>query len=75
MTTLNYDTATLDELQAEFVRLAGVVVTASNDRQAILGLINKRSVALERVKKLAPEERVDLRKALDAVALTEAVLK
>lgn len=45
--SLNLETATLDELQAEFVHLAGVVVQAENQRQDILAVMKQRKADIK----------------------------
>lgn len=64
---VNYDTATLDELQAEFIRLAEVVVSASNDRQEILKVMEKRKASV------AAKERVRAMTVLDKDAMFDVL--
>lgn len=42
---MSYDTMTLDELQAEFVRLGSQLVTISNTREALLRIMADRKAA------------------------------
>ena len=61
-------TATPPELQAEFVRLGGVLAVTANERQAIHEEIERRARAVlvrERMTRLSPEEKAVLRIALD----------
>jgi hypothetical protein len=64
---MNPETATLDELQAEFVRLGNKLSTIDGKRRQILRLIEFKkasAVAQSKVAKLNPEERAVLRAAL-----------
>lgn len=60
--------ATIDELKAEFMRLADVVALASYERQAILTAINLRkfdALARTRIRALPVLERDALRSVLN----------
>lgn len=68
---IDLGTATMAELQAEFLRLAQVVTEASNQRRQIHEVMKRRqaSAAVKaRVLALAPEEREDLKAALIEVS-------
>lgn len=69
--------STLDELQAEFVRLATVVSVAENDRQQILAeMEGRKRIASAKVKvdAMTDDEKAALREVLqvDAAALAVA---
>lgn len=68
---MDYEKATLDELQAEFIRLAEIVVATNNERCEILCIMNRRkseAAAKQKVSDLSQEERDALRAALDEEA-------
>lgn len=53
---MDLETATLAALQVEFIRLAGVVAQASDARQEILAVMNRRraeAIARERLNSLS----------------------
>lgn len=62
---MNYNTATLVELRAEFVRLAGVVADAQDARKMILSAIEQRETnATAKVERMSEVEREAMREAL-----------
>lgn len=68
---MDYETATLDELKAEFIRLANVVVAASNERNTIHAVMDLRKAkvsATERVSRMTPLNRDALLKVLEEQA-------
>lgn len=68
MADSNYDALTLEELEAEFKRLAIIERQVRDDRKAILTLMERRRAdvrAAERVSRLTDLERDALRAELD----------
>lgn len=65
---LDLDKATLAELKAEFVRLAGVVTEAHNQRLQIAQVIRRREAAIASavLKRMEPQTLEALRSALNA---------
>jgi hypothetical protein len=66
---IDTSTATMQELQAEFLRLAGVVTVAANERHAIAQEIDRRVKdirARERIGRLSDEDKAALRIALNS---------
>lgn len=64
-----YDTKTIDELQAEFRRLATDLAAISDKRAAVLALLEKRRAeasASVRVSHLTPVEKDALKRALES---------
>jgi hypothetical protein len=64
---MNYETATLEELQAEFVRLAGELVTIENARNEILKQMEfrkRQAAARARVSAMSDAEKEALRAEL-----------
>lgn len=64
MNNVNLNTATMEELQTELVRLAGVVVEAENQRQDILAVMKQRKSEVK------SRERVRGMNALDRETLS-----
>jgi hypothetical protein len=65
---MDFQAATIEELQAEYVRLAQVVVVAQNTRQEIHAIVQRRLAAARaqtRIRAMLPLERDALRTALD----------
>jgi len=65
---MDYQAVSLQELKDEFVRLAGIVVAASEERRLIELEIKKRVAdiqAQERLRRLGPNERDALKEALN----------
>jgi len=64
---MDYQTVSLQVLKDEFVRLAGIVVAASEERRLIELEINRRVAAIkaqERLRRLDAHERDALKEAL-----------
>ena len=63
-----YDSLTLEELNAEFVRLAPIFTDAANRRNYLIQLIDTRkraAASTARIRNMSSEDRAALRLAID----------